>query len=92
MKARQIGGACAAAIVMLTAGAITGSGAAMAEEQPPSRVALCSTGPIYRSAHVRVDIKCDIKVEFERRRYMPNAADYVGEAILTEGQDPLANQ
>ena len=90
MKARQMGGACAVAIVLLTAGAITGSAAAMADDrldrQPENKVMVCSTGPVYRSSHVRVDIKCDIKVDVddERRRHKHDHADFVGDTFQPE--------
>ncbi|MGW0804440.1 hypothetical protein [Nonomuraea sp. NPDC002799] len=96
MKARQMGGACAVAIALLTTGAITGSGAAMADDRPtPSRVTVCGTGPVYRSAHVRIEIKCDIRVDFERRRRMQDNADNAdnaNDALLPESLDAVADQ
>jgi hypothetical protein len=79
MKARQISGACAAAIVLLTAGAVTSSGAAMADDrQSPDRIAVCSTGPVYRSSHVDIDITCRfrIDVDVDRHRSRHDTADY----------------
>lgn len=97
MKARQIGGACAVAIALLTAGAITGSGAAIADDrQAPSRVTVCGTGPVYHSSQVRIEIKCDIKVDFERRKHMQETGDYAGDVVaddhLLENLDTLADQ
>lgn len=102
MKARQMGGACAVAIALLTTGAITGSGAAMADDhqapsrvddhQAPSRLTVCGTGPVYRSSHVRIDIKCDIKVNVERRKDKHEPADYVADDQLLENMDELAAQ
>ncbi|MFC5829541.1 hypothetical protein [Nonomuraea insulae] len=93
MKARQMGGACAVAIALLTTGAITGSGAAMADDhQAPSRVTVCGTGPVYRSSHVRIEVKCDIRVNVERRKHTDEPADYVADDQLLENMDELAEQ
>lgn len=63
MNARQIGAASAAAIALLTSGAITGSSAAMADDRGTPLFNICSTGPVYRSAYVRVDVRCTLRIE-----------------------------
>ncbi|MGW4795486.1 hypothetical protein ACWEPC_24030 [Nonomuraea sp. NPDC004297] len=96
MKARQMGGACAVAAALLAAGAITASGAALADDhhQPTNRITVCSTGPVDRSAHVRVDVKCDIKVkvDVDRHRHMREAGEYFGDTLEAERLDALAYQ
>ncbi|GAA1645726.1 hypothetical protein GCM10009733_048570 [Nonomuraea maheshkhaliensis] len=93
MKARQMSGAFAVAVALLAAGAITGPGAAMAEDrQSPNVFTVCGTGPVYRSAHVHIDTKCDIKVNVERPRLMQHSADYVAEDLALEDADAQADE
>ncbi|SDK41744.1 hypothetical protein SAMN05421874_107255 [Nonomuraea maritima] len=82
MKARQIGAASAAAIALLTSGAIIGSSPAMADDRQTPRLNICSTGPVYRSAYVRVDVRCTLRIE-----RVPN--DTADELVQSPEFDPL---
>ncbi|MEV5495832.1 hypothetical protein AB0M50_10575 [Nonomuraea fuscirosea] len=93
MKARQMSGACAAAVALLAVGAITGPGAAMADDrQSPNVFTVCGSGPVYRSAHVHIDTKCYIKISVERSRRMQHSADHIADDVMLENMGAPADQ